>query len=76
MNRTTKQTSNHVRNKVSVAGGVEEVDGLVFSFESGLSHIDRHPSTPLIFRLVEHPSIGEGRFTSLLAVLFKEKYKV
>ena len=66
-------TSDHVGNEVSMAGRVEEIDALVFGFESRLRHIDRNSSTPLVLRLIQHPRVGEGCLTRFFTVL---KFKI
>ena len=65
----SQPTRNHVRYEVSMAGGIEEIDRLSLRLEFGLRHIYRYSSTPLVFRLVQYPSVGKGRFSRFFAVL-------
>merc|ERR1719229_376272 len=64
-------TSDHVFDKIAMAGSVNDGDVILSSFEFPQCNINSDTSFSFSFQLVQHPRIFEGSFSHLLGFFLK-----
>jgi len=67
--RGQRQTCNHVRDEIAVAGRVQQVDGVPRGVEVGGGHVDGHPPRALLRALVQQPGPGKAGLAHLRRLL-------